>query len=227
MVTSQYPYAKHHLAVDCVILGYENDTLKILLSQRRFKPAEGFWSLLGGWVGEDETVDEAAARVLFQITGLKDIFLEQVHVFSEPQRDPGGRVISIVFYAMIRIDKHDKDLVQEHGAMWFPLDKMPELIFDHNEMVRFAHDKLKQKASYELIGGDLLPSRFTFLQLRTLYEAIFQRRFDPGNFRKKMLSLKMLERLNDKNTTDSKKGAYYYRFKKQENSFIKERIVKV
>jgi 8-oxo-dGTP diphosphatase len=226
MQTYHYPYVKHHLAVDCIIFGYEHDTLKILLSQRRFQPEEGSWSLLGGWVNEDETVESAASRVLFQITGLKDIFLEQVHVFSHPERDPGGRVVSVVFYAMIRIDKHDKDLVQEHGAMWFPLDKMPELIFDHNEMVKFAHDRLKQKATYELIGHDLLPSRFTFLQLRTLYEAIFQRGFDPGNFRKKVVSLKLLEQLNDKNTTDSKKGAYYFRFRKKLNATIQGKIVK-
>jgi 8-oxo-dGTP diphosphatase len=227
MPTSQYTYTKHHVAVDCIIFGYENDTLKILLSHRRFQPAEGAWSLLGGWVGEDETVEEAAARVLYQITGLKNIYLEQVQVFSDPRRDPGGRVISVVFYAMIRIDKHDKDLVQEHGAMWFALNEMPELVFDHNRMVEYAHEKLKLKASYELIGEDLLPSRFTFLHLRTLYEAVFRRKFDPGNFRKKVESLKVLERLKDKNTTDSKKGAFYYRFRKHTNSFIKERVVKI
>jgi 8-oxo-dGTP diphosphatase len=227
MPSSQYTFLKHHVAVDCIIFGYENDQLKILLSHRRFQPQEGAWSLLGGWVGEKETVEEAAIRVLYQITGLKNIYLEQVQVFSDPQRDPGGRVISVVFYAMIRIDKHDKDLVQAHDAEWFPLDEMPELIFDHNKMVEFAHERLKQKASYELIGSDLLPSRFTFLQLRILYEAVFQRPFDPGNFRKKVLSLKLLERLNDKNTTDSKKGAYYYRFRNQANSFIRERVVKI
>jgi 8-oxo-dGTP diphosphatase len=227
MPTSQYTFVKHHVAVDCIIFGYENDSLKILLSHRRFQPQEGAWSLLGGWVGEDETLEEAATRVLFQITGLKNIYLEQVQVFSDPQRDPGGRVISVVFYAMIRIDKHDKDLVQEHGAMWFPLNEMPELVFDHNQMVQFAHERLQLKASYELIGEDLLPSHFTFLQLRTLYEAVFQRKFDPGNFRKKILSLKVLEKLNTKNTTDSKKGAYYYRFRKHANSFIKERVVKI
>lgn len=227
MHSSQYKHARHYLAVDCVIFGYENDTLKILLSHRRFQPAQGDWSLLGGWVGEEETVEEAASRVLHQITGLKDIYLEQVSVFSDPRRDPGGRVISVVFFAMIRIDKHDKDLVNEHGAVWCPFNDMPELIFDHNKMADVAHKKLKQKASYELIGEDLLPVRFTFIQLRTLYEAVFQRKFDPGNFRKKVQSLKMLEKLSDKNTTDSKKGAYYFRFRKHKDSFIKKRVVKL
>jgi 8-oxo-dGTP diphosphatase len=223
---SFYTHSKHYLAVDCVIFGYEHETLKILLSHRPFEPAQGEWSLMGGWVEENETVEEAASRVLNQITGLKDIFLEQVSVFSEPKRDPGGRVISIVFYAMIRIDKQDKELVQEHGAVWCPISEMPKLIFDHNRMVTAAHNKLKHKASYEVIGENLMPSRLTFIQLRTLYEAIFQRRFDPGNFRKKVLSLKILERLNDKNTSDSKKGAFYFHFRKHKDSFIKERVVK-
>lgn len=221
-----YIHPKHYVAVDCVIFGYENEKLKLLLARRGFQPAKGEWSLMGGWVHDDETVEEAAERVLFQITGLKDIYLEQVQVFSDPERDPGGRVISVIFYAMIRIDKHDKDLVNENGAVWWTFSEIPDLVFDHNQMVKIAHEKLKQKASYSLIGESLLPGKFTILQLRSLYEAIFQRQFDPGNFRKKILSLRMLERLNHKNTTDSKKGAFYYRFKKHNDKFINERIVK-
>lgn len=227
MPISQYKYPKHHVAVDCIIFGYEDDELKLLLSHRRFHPAFGEWSLMGGWVRNEETVERAAERILYQVTGLKDIYLEQVHVFSEPERDPGGRVISVTFFAMIRIDKHDKELVKEHGAEWWPIDQKPELVFDHSKMVEIAHEKLRIKASYELIGKNLLPSKFTILQLRTLYEAVFQRSFDPGNFRKKILSLELLERLDEKNTIDSKKGAFYYRFQKPVESFIQERIVKL
>ncbi|MBN2349486.1 MAG: NUDIX hydrolase [Bacteroidales bacterium] len=226
MINSQYNYPTFHLAVDCIIFGYEEDELKLLITHRNFPPAQGEWSLVGGWVSENETVEAAAARVLFQITGLKDIFMEQVFVFSEPDRDLGGRVISVAFYAMIRIDKHDRDLVNEHGAEWWTLKEIPNLIFDHNSMVEHAHEKLKQKAGYELIGKNLLPGKFTILQLRTLYEAIFQRKFDPGNFRKKILSLKVLERLNDKNTADSKKGAFYYRFINRPQEFMQDRIVR-
>lgn len=228
MINSQYTqYPTHHLAVDCIIFGYENEKLKLLLSHRRFEPEQGKWSLLGGWVGTNETVEQAAKRVLLQYTGLKDIYLEQVHVFSNPDRDPGGRVISVVFYAMIRIDKHDKELVNKYGAKWWSFNKRPALIFDHEQMVNSAHDRLKLKASYELIGEKLLPSRFTILELRTLYQAIFQRNFDPGNFRKKILSLKVIERLDIKNTTDSKRGAYYYAFKKLNGNSFSERIVKL
>lgn len=223
---SQYVYPQHHVAVDCIILGYDKEGLKVLLSRRRFQPAQGEWSLMGGWIHDTETAEEAAERVMFEVTGLKDLYLEQVKVFSQPDRDPGGRVLSIAFYAMIRIDKHDRDLVKKHGASWIPIKKMPRLVFDHQEMVEAAHEKLKLKASYELIGQNLLPSKFTLLQLRKLYEAVFQRKFDPGNFRKKVLSLNMLQKQKDKNTTESKKGAYYYKFTNSEESIIQESIVK-
>lgn len=205
-------YPKHHVAIDCVIFGYEEDQLKVLLSKRRFMPKEGDFSLIGGFIQEEETAEEAACRVLKLVTGLTDIFQEQVEVFSEVNRDPGGRVISLVFYTMIRIDKHDRDLTEKHGTEWIPFDRIPILVFDHEQMLNAAHEKLKQKASYELIGKDLLTSKFTLTQLRSLYEAIFQRNFDPGNFRKKVLSFDILEKQKDKNTADSKKGAFYYRF---------------
>lgn len=228
MNPSQYDkFPSYHLAVDCVIFGYENRKLKLLLSRRDMEPEKNKWSLQGGWLNPDETVEQAAERVLFNLTGLKDIYLEQVYVFSNPERDPGGRVVSIVFFALIRIDKYDKELVSKHGAKWRSLRKKPDLIFDHDKMVEHAHERLKLKASYEIIGKKLLPSKFTLLQLRNLYEAIFERVFDPGNFRKKILSLKVLERLDVKNTTDSKRGAYYYRFKEGENLAFNDRFVKL
>ena len=228
MNASQYDkFPFHHLAVDCVIFGYENRKLKLLLSRRKIEPEKNKWSLQGGWLNPDETVEQAAARVLLNFTGLKDIYLEQVHVCSNPNRDPGGRVVSVVFYALIRIDKYDKELVSKHGAKWWSLRKKPNLIFDHDIMVEYAHDRLKLKASYEIIGKKLLPSKFTLLHLRNLYEAIFERIFDPGNFRKKILSLKVLERLNVKNTTDSKRGAYYYRFKEGKSLAFSDRFIKL
>ena len=221
---SQHP--KHYLAVDCSIFGYEEGELKLLLYPRGFEPSLGKWSLMGGFVQENESVEEAARRVLLQTTGLKDIFLEQASLFSKPDRDPGARVISMNFVALIRIDIHDKDLVRENGAHWWPVTKLPSLVFDHEIMVENALALLQQKASIDLIGKELLPDRFTLMQLRNLYEAIFQKTFDPGNFRKKVLSIGVLERLNLKNTTESKKGAYYYRFKTGETGARSERIVK-
>jgi len=219
-------YSKHYIAVDCSIFGYEDGELKLLLYPRGFEPAQGKWSLMGGFVQENESVEEAAGRVLLQTTGLKDIFLEQGKAFSKPDRDPGARVISMTFVALIRIDIHDKDLVRESGAHWWPVTKLPALIFDHEEIVKNSLELLQQEASIDLIGKDLLPEMFTLMQLRSLYEAIFQKSFDPGNFRKKVLSVGILERLNLKNTKESKKGAYYYRFNTGETGTRNERIVK-
>ena len=221
--TYKAPY--HHVAVDCIIFGYEDNELKILLFHRSIPPSKGDWSLIGGWVNPDETTEKAAERALYHITGLKDIYMDQVHVYSEPDRDPGGRVISVAYYALISIVGHNKDLVREYGAHWWPINKMPKLIFDHDTMVDKALEKLRLKASYELTGIHLLPDRFTITQLRDLYSAIFQREFDPGNFRRKILSLNLLERLRQKDTSDSKKGAYYYRCKDNIPLHTGERIV--
>ncbi|MBN2487307.1 MAG: NUDIX hydrolase [Bacteroidales bacterium] len=214
MKTGQYNHSAHLVAIDCIILGYENTELKLLLFNRKIEPAKGGWSLVGGWVEPDESVETAARRVTYKISGLKEVYLEQVHVFSEPQRDPGGRVISVAFYALMPIDKHDRELVESHGAKWFSLNELPELIFDHQEMLNMALEKLRLKASFELIGRSLLPEKFTLLQIRQLYNAIYQKEFDPGNFRKKILSIKVLEKLTSKNTSESRKGAFNYRFKK-------------
>jgi len=220
-------YSKYFVAVDCVIFGYSDDDLKLLLYHRGFEPAKGMWSLMGGFVGENESSDAAARRILKTITGLEDIYLEHVNVFTEPTRDIEDRVISIVYYALIRIDKHNTDKVREHGAHWWSLKSLPALIFDHKEMVDNALERLQLKAGMDLVGSELLPDKFTLLQLRKLYEAIFQRDLDTGNFRKKVLSLKVLQRLDEKNTTESRRGAYYFKFDEnaQDKSF--ERIVKI
>jgi 8-oxo-dGTP diphosphatase len=219
---------KHYLAVDCVIFGYENYELKLLLHKRPIEPQIGGWSLMGGFCGDEESLETAANRVLRQSTGLKDIYLEQVQSFSDPQRDPADRVISVAFFALIRIDKHDTGKVDEMGAKWWSMDQVPSLIFDHSEIVEKAKERLQMKASLELVGKELLPDQFTLTQLRRLYEAMYQRELDPGNFRKKVLGLNVLERLNTKNTEESKKGAFNYRFRADSDAINgHERIVKL
>jgi len=216
----------HLLAVDCIIFGYLQDELKLLLFKRRIEPAKGQWSLVGGWVQDNESVEDAAYRVLYGITGLKDLFLEQVQVFSEPDRDPGGRVLSVAFYALIRIDKQDEELIKKNSSSWFAISKLPKLIFDHDKMLEKALEKLRKKASIELIGRQLLPEEFTILQLRKLYSAIFQREFDPGNFRKKIMSTGILKRLDTKDKSMSKKGAYYYTYKDRSEDLFTDHIVR-
>jgi ADP-ribose pyrophosphatase YjhB (NUDIX family) len=219
-------HPQHYVAVDCVILGYQDEEIKLLLYPRSFEPYKGKWSLLGGFVQDDESADEAAARILKQTTGLEKIFLEQVASFSAPDRDPEARVISLAYYALIRIDLHDEERVKENGAYWISVNKLPNLIFDHQQMFEKALVKLQQKAGYSLCGSELLPEMFTLIQLRKLYEAIFQREFDPGNFRKKILSLGVLEKLSMKDASESRKGAFYYKAKSNIDEIDTDRIVK-
>ncbi len=221
-----YEYSKYFVAVDCVIFGYEDDDLKLLLYHRGFEPAKGMWSLMGGFVGEIESADSAARRILKNITGLDEIYLEQVQAFTEPKRDTEDRVISLIYYALIRTDKHSANKVRESGAHWWSVNSLPGLVFDHQEMVDKALEKLQLRAGMELIGNELLPDKFTLLQLRRLYEAIFQRELDTGNFRKKVLSLGVLQRLEEKNTTESRRGAYYFKFKDDAKDKSFDKIVK-
>jgi ADP-ribose pyrophosphatase YjhB (NUDIX family) len=201
------------VAVDCVIFGYEEDALKVLLYPRSFEPSVGHWSLLGGFVEEEETLGDAARRILFNTTGLQHIYQEQVHAFSKPDRDPAGRVISVAYYALIRINQQDTELLKDHGARWWPVSKLPKLIFDHNEMVEDSLIALRKKARSEVIGRELLDDMFTLTQLKKLYEAIFQHDLDAGNFRKRILSMGVLENTGEKDKNDSKKGAYLYQIK--------------
>lgn len=221
-------HPRHYVAVDCVIFGYNNSELKLLLYPRSFEPSKGNWSLPGGFVQNNESSDQAATRILKKTTGLDNIFMEQVAAFTEPEREKSARVISLAYYALVRLDKYDENLLKEHGATWYSLADMPDLIFDHNEMVAKALAKLQYTAGYQLVGAELLPELFTLTQLRRLYEAIFQRELDPGNFRKKILSLGILKKSNKKDSTESKKGAYYYCYH-QEGVNEKEigRIIKV
>ncbi len=216
---------KHLVAVDSVIFGYEKEQLKLLIIKRKMRPEKGGWSLVGGWIKSNESAEDAAYRVLTNITGLKDIFMEQVSAFSKPNRDSGGRVISLVFYALIDIQAHNHELVDKYGAKWWPVNQIPDLIFDHNEMVEQSLEKLRMKASRDLVGRDLLPEEFTLTQLRKLYDSIFMKEFDPGNFRKKILSLNAAVRLNKKLSSESKKGAYFYRFKDKNEWDFTDRII--
>ena len=213
-------HEKHYIAVDCVIFGYEDEELKVLLYPRGFEPAIGKWSLLGGFVKPVETLGDAARRVLLNTTGLQDIFQDQIHAFSKLDRDPAGRVISVAYCSLIRIKYQDSDLVRQHGAHWWPVSKLPKLIFDHREMIGYALLNLQKKAAVELVGKELLGDLITLTELRKLYEAIFQKKIDSGNFRKKVLSLDILVKTGLKDKSGSKKGAYIYKYQKNKNRQI-------
>lgn len=209
-------YSKILLAVDSIIFGFhENDIeLKVLLLKRNFEPEKGKWSLMGGFISDNEGLDDAAQRIVSQLTGLNNVYMEQLFTFGDINRDTGGRIVSVAYFSLIKINDHDSELVKEHGAFWVPLSELPPLIFDHSEMVQKAMRKLRIRARTQPIGFELLPEKFTIPQLQRLYEAIYEVPFDKRNFRRKILSMDLLEKLDEKEKETSKKGAFYYRFNK-------------
>lgn len=202
------------VAVDCLVFGYDISTgkLKILLVKRRTAPLADHWSLVGSFVQPDEDLRSAAARVLFEFTGMKDIFFKQLKCFGKLDRDPGDRVISIAYWALIKLEDHQKHLSDKNGAMWFDITDVPELVIDHHQMLDEGLLRIRNIADNFPIGKELLPQHFTLPQLHQLYEAIYQREIDDRNFRKKILSTKMLIKLDKKDKNSSKKGAFYFKF---------------
>lgn len=203
---------RFYLAVDCVIFGFEDYQLKLLLQPRPIEPSKGEWALMGGFCSEAESLEMAANRVLENTTGLTDIYMEQVQAFSAPYRDPGGRVVSVAFFALINIRNYDDNLLKQYGARWFSIEEIPKLIFDHSDIVKKAMQQLRRMAKIQPIGFELLSENFTITQLRNLYEAIYQCTLDPANFRRKIMSMKLLDRLSVKDKKSSRKGAYFYSF---------------
>ncbi|WP_445733066.1 NUDIX hydrolase [Mariniflexile sp.] len=203
---------KIYIATDCIIFGFDDGILKLLVFERRVKPFKGVLSLIGSFVKPNENANKAARRVLEEITGLDHIFMEELKTYTEVDRDMGARCISIAQYALIRIQEYDKKLVEKHGALWYEVDKLPQLVLDHDDMVKDALDRLRRKSKFYPIGFELLPKKFTIPQLQNLYEVIHQKTLDSRNFRKKVLSLNLLIPLNEKDRSGSKKGAFLYKF---------------
>ncbi len=212
VITEYKVHDKMLIAVDCIIFGFDGKALKALLVKRGFEPQSGNWSLMGGFVKTDESIDAAAFRILEALTGLNDVYLEQLSSFGDVSRDPGGRVVSIAYYALIKIDDHSAELLHEHNAKWFDIRRIPKAIFDHRKMILMAKEQLRQKVANHPIGFELLPEKFTLPQLQNLYEAIYETTFDKRNFSRKILSLHILKKLKEKEKLLSKKGAFYYTF---------------
>jgi len=206
---------KFLVSVDCIIFGFSDGELNLLLFKRNLEPAKGCWSLPGGFINENESGEEAAARVLHSLTGLSHLYMEQLMIFSEINRDPGERVLSIAYYALVNVEDYNRELVQEHNAHWRNINDLPELIFDHTNMTNIALERLRHKASTEPVGFNLLPEQFTVPQLQSLYEAIYGRKVDKRNFRKKVQLMHFLEKSEEKDKTGSKRGAFLYTFNKK------------
>ena len=213
---TQYANQQHILvAVDCIIFGFDGKDIKLLLIQRGFEPEKNKWSLMGGFLKSNEKLDEAANRVLKQLTGLEGVYLEQLQAFSDPDRDPEERTISVPYFALIDIQQYEKQINEHYHAEWYLLSKKPRLIFDHDDMVRMAQKHLRYKAALHPILFELLPPKFTIPQLQNLYEAVYDTIFDSRNFTRKLMSTGLLVKLNEKDKTGSKKGAFYYKLDKR------------
>lgn len=206
--------AKFHVGVDCIVFGLNQGYLSILLVKRAFEPEMGKWSLMGGFVREDESVDQAAGRVLEELTGLRDVYMEQVGTFGNLERDPGERVISVAYYALINFDDHDRLRVAGHNASWIDIDAIPSLVFDHMSMVVRARDIMKQRIMHEPVSFNLLPPMFTLTQLQSLYEVVTGETIDKRNFRKRVADMPFIEKTGLVDKLNSRRGATLYRFNK-------------
>jgi 8-oxo-dGTP diphosphatase len=210
-LASQYP--RPAVTVDCVVFGLDEGDLKVLLIQRDLPPFKGKWALPGGFVHIDETLDDAALRELSEEAGVRDVYLEQLYTFGDLDRDPRGRVITVAYYALVKLSDHRvRAATDASDAGWFPMARLPPLAFDHRRVVSVALRRLQGKVRYEPIGFELLPPKFKLSQLQRLYEAVLERPLDKRNFRKKLLGMGLLERLPEVERNVAHRAARLYRF---------------
>ena len=214
-MTYYHEHSKVWLSVDCIIFGFDEGKLKILIGKRQMDPGRGEWSLYGGFVNGNESVDDAASRTLYELTGLRNLYMRQVGAFGNVDRDPGERVVSIAYYALINVKDYEDELRREHGVEWMDINEIPQLYSDHIDMVRKARKMMQQKLAQEPVGFRLLPSLFTLTQLQKLYEAVNGEELDKRNFRKRIKDMDFIEKTELIDKTGSKRGAYLYRFNKR------------
>lgn len=211
-------YSEHSqvwVSVDCIVFGFEKNKLKLLVGRRQMDPGRGEWSLYGGFVKTNESLEDAASRVLQDLTGLKKIYMQQIGAFGAIDRDPGERVISVAYFALINVNDYDDKLRIEYGQEWVNLNELPQLYSDHNIMVEKAITWLRHHISTEPICFNLLPSLFTLTQLQHVYEAILGEEIDKRNFRKRIKQIDFIEKTELIDKLTSKRGAALYRFNRK------------
>ncbi len=220
--TYQYPRAA--LTVDCVVFGFDETDLKVLLIERGLEPFKGRWALPGGFVRVHETLDAAARRELQEEAGLSNVFLEQLYTFGTVDRDPRERVVSVAYYALVKLSDHAaKAATDAANARWYPVSRVPRLAFDHGEILQTAVARLKGKVRYQPIGFELLPPKFTLSQLQHLYEAVLGVNLDKRNFRKKVLSFGLLVPLKETQMVGRHRPAQLFRFDQKRYAHLRGR----
>ena len=216
-MTYQYEYPHPAVTVDCVVFGLDlaDENLKVLLIQRDIAPFQGQWALPGGHVHQDEQLQAAALRELQEETGMTEIYLEQLYTYGQPGRDPRGWVISVAYYALVKMTNWQLQAATDaRDVAWFSIHDLPDLAFDHNKIFEAAYNRLQGKISYQPVGFELLPEKFTLTQLQKLYEIILDTRLDKRNFRKKILAMDLLADLNEIEKDVAHRAARLYRFDK-------------
>jgi 8-oxo-dGTP diphosphatase len=210
-----YDYPRPSVTVDLVIFTIQRKALQVLLIQRGDEPYKGSWALPGGFVREDENLDNAAQRELEEETGVKEVYLEQLFTFGQPGRDPRGRVITVAYYALISADRQKlRASTDAENVRWFPTNELPSLAFDHAKILGYAKDRLKNKLEYTTVGFQLLPERFTLSELQTVYETILEHPLDKRNFRRKIALLDLVDDTGDKRMDGVHRPARLFKFKK-------------
>lgn len=217
-----YKYPHPSVTTDCVIFGFDGTKLSVLLIERGVEPYKDRWALPGGFLKMNEDADTGAKRELKEETGLEGAYIQQFYTFTAPERDPRERVITIAYYALVRMQdvKGGDDAAD---ARWFALDEVPQLAFDHDRILRKAEQALRQQIHFEPVGFELLPEEFTIKELQNLYEAILGVRFDRRNFYNKMKRLEMLEQMEETVNPSQKKEAFLFRFNKAKYDELKQK----
>ena len=217
-----YKYPHPSVTTDCVIFGFDGTKLNVLLIERGIEPFKGHWAFPGGFLKMDESAEDGALRELQEETGLQGAYIKQFHAFSDPQRDPRERVLTIAYYALVRMQEvrggDDAAKVE-----WFALDKVPSLAFDHGLILRTALMELRKQIHFEPVGFELLPEKFTIKELQLLYEAILDVKFDRRNFYNKMRHLEILTQLDETVKNSPKKEAFLFKFNQAKYDELKQK----
>ncbi|HEY4788670.1 MAG TPA: NUDIX domain-containing protein [Bacteroidales bacterium] len=219
-----YEYPRPSVTTDCIIFGFDAGELKLLLIERGIEPFKGKWAFPGGFLNMDENTDECARRELLEETGLKDVFIEQLYTFSDVDRDPRGRVITVVYFALVKLSDYKIQAGDDaQNAKWFGISKVPPLAFDHDRILRMALNRLRGKIRYQPIGFELLSEKFTMPELQNLYETILEMQLDRRNFRKKILDTGLLIDHQESVKGLPHKGAKYFSFDRNKYKELSER----